>query len=164
MSETMRTQRMNMEGNARRFDIREKERQKTGFNAVRSEGVWMDPSGSEKGKIRVQNIDPGIPKPAWSYRKIQRSQLTSLARHEWRLANNQFLMHGYRNYRHLLLLERNGKWYLGVPGIYHRREAQAAETFGFPEFIGVEEIQIHLPDEERQAEAFGYWIRPVRKM
>jgi len=51
--------------------------------------------------------------------------------------SNQFLMHGYYNYRHLIIFRRkdenNGYW-LGVPGIYHEREKMAARMFGFEKF------------------------------
>ena len=55
------------------------------------------------------------------------------------LQNNQFLMHGYYNYRHLLIWPKkdceNELW-LGVPGIYHEREKMAARMFGFEKFEG----------------------------
>ena len=37
-------------------------------------------------------------------RKIRRNDLGELARGEWKLANNSFLLHGYYNYHHLLLI------------------------------------------------------------
>ena len=71
--------------------------------------------------------------------KIQRRDIAQLKRCEWRLANNSFLLHGYYNYHHLLpILEKDQCW-LGVPGIYHPREGQAAEAFGFPKFIRPDE-------------------------
>ena len=54
-----------------------------------------------------------------------------LPRCEWRVANNSFLLHGYYNYHYLILLEEENQMWLGVPGIYHRKEAKAAEVFGF---------------------------------
>lgn len=86
--------------------------------------------------------------------KIQREEIAKLPRCEWRLANNHFLIHGWRNYHHLVLIEDDGKLYIGVPGIYHKREADAALAFGFPEF--------RLVPEDGQDEDFGYWCRQVR--
>ena len=54
--------------------------------------------------------------------KIMREDMKKLSQKNWYLANNSFLLHGYYNYRHLLLITDEGKRYLGVPGIYHRRE------------------------------------------
>ncbi len=51
--------------------------------------------------------------------------------------SNQFLMHGYYNYRHLILFKKKdetGEYWLGVPGIYHEREKMAARMFGFEKF------------------------------
>ncbi len=50
------------------------------------------------------------------------------------LGNNQFLLHGYYNYRHLIICRKensNNEFWLGVPGIYHEREKLAARMFGF---------------------------------
>ena len=54
------------------------------------------------------------------------------------LANNQFLMHGYYNYRHLIIFPKKeeGEYWLGVPGIYHEREKMAARMYGFEKFEG----------------------------
>lgn len=54
------------------------------------------------------------------------------------LVHNSFLLHGYYNYKHIILgkLEIKGKeeYYLGVPGVYYHREKQAAKMFGFEAF------------------------------
>lgn len=98
-----------------------------------------------------------------SGRRIQRKDLAELSRCEWRWSNNSFLLHGYYNYRHLLLIEDGEQLKLGVPGIYHEKEANAARAFGFGEFIPAERIS-DLPEEEDQAEEeFGYWCVPVRR-
>lgn len=99
-----------------------------------------------------------------SCRKIQRGEIAMLRRKEWRLANNSFLLHGYYNYHHLLLVEKGGVCKLGVPGIYHRREKQAAESFGFGEFQKAAELPVTLLETERNDyEEFGYWCRSVEK-
>ena len=56
------------------------------------------------------------------------------------LQNNQFLMHGYYNYRHLIVFPKkdvDGEYWLGVPGIYHEREKMAARMYGFEKFEGI---------------------------
>ncbi|MGN1267124.1 MAG: DUF6128 domain-containing protein [Dorea sp.] len=94
--------------------------------------------------------------------KIQRRDLVKLPRCEWRLSNNSFLLHGYYNYHHLILMEDGNVWRLGVPGIYHEKEEKAAKAFGFTEFIPKEELDVTLAEEEREEEQFGYWCRRIR--
>ena len=96
-------------------------------------------------------------------RKIQRKDMVCLPRCEWRHANNSFLIHGYYNYHHLILTVRDDRLKLGVPGVYHPQEEKAAESFGFPEFIPAEELDLKLTDEEKNdREKFGYWCRVIR--
>ena len=95
-------------------------------------------------------------------RKIQRSELSVLPRKSWNLANNSFLMHGYHNYNHLLLVEEDGHFWLGVPGVYAPREARAAELFGFPQFTQSYISRLKLEEDERDVnERFGYWCRYI---
>ena len=101
------------------------------------------------------------------YRKVSRESITELPRNEWYLANNSFLMHGCRNYRHLLFIEDGDEFYIGVPGIYHPREAMAARSFGFPEFRKItpeDRRSIGLAAQEMNTrEIFGYWCRRINR-
>lgn len=108
--------------------------------------------------------DERIENPTRRIMKIQRGEISILPRCEWKLANNNFLLHGYYNYHHLVLIDEGERLKLGVPGIYHEREAKAARTFGFPEFIAEEDVKISLESAERNEEQpFGYWCRQVRR-
>lgn len=73
------------------------------------------------------------------------------------LVHNSFLLHGYYNYKHLILgkREKEGKtvYYLGVPGTFHDREKSVAVMFGFEAFDGKRE-----PAEKGD---FGYYLRRV---
>lgn len=73
------------------------------------------------------------------------------------LVHNSFLLHGYYNYKHLILgkKEREGRviYYLGVPGTFHDREKAVAVMFGFEAFDGKRE-----PAENGD---FGYYLRRV---
>lgn len=75
----------------------------------------------------------------------------------YRAANNSFLLHGYYNYRHLILtkMERRGEilYYLGVPGNYFDREKQVAVMFGFESF--------ECAEEPAQEGDFGYYMMKV---
>lgn len=123
------------------------------ISAIRSEALFF---GEEIEKPR--------PRERWRIKKIQRTELAKLARCEWRLANNNFLLHGYYNYHHLILMERGEQLMLGVPGIYHEKEAAAAGAFGFAEFIAKDRLDIKLsPEEYNEDNPFGYWCRPVKR-
>lgn len=98
--------------------------------------------------------------PSLSARKITRKELSILPREFWGLANNSFLLHGYHNYDHLLLIEEDGHVWLGVPGIYDTRESRAAELFGFPQFTRSYVPLLNLTEEERDEQGdFGHWCR-----
>ncbi len=76
----------------------------------------------------------------------------------YREANNSFLLHGYYNYRHLILtrVERRGEilYYVGVPGNYFDREKQVAVMFGFESF--------ECAEEPAQKGDFGYYMMRVK--
>ncbi len=97
------------------------------------------------------------------FEKISRRDIARLPRCEWRLANNSFLVHGYHNFHHLILMEDEDGFWLGVPGIFHEKEERAAGAFGFPRFLPVEEEDCSLLEEMPKEEMFGYWCRKVRK-
>lgn len=95
-------------------------------------------------------------------KKIRRSDLSILPRRFWPLANNSFLLHGCRNYGHLLLIEENDRMWLGVPGVYDPHEARAADLFGFPRFTRAYVSAAGLDENERNDSSdFGHWCRCV---
>ena len=61
----------------------------------------------------------------------------------YQMTHNSFLLHGYYNYRHLLLMRQESsgeiKYYIGVPGNFYEREKQVARMFGFESFEGARE-------------------------
>ncbi len=58
-----------------------------------------------------------------------------LNQNHWRLGNNSFVVHGFYNYRHLLLgRKRDGGYILGIPGLFENQERFMASMFGFPMF------------------------------
>jgi hypothetical protein len=88
-------------------------------------------------------------------RRIDISDIRRLPKKNWYLCNNSFLIHGFFNYRYLVLveMEENGgrKMYLGVPGVYEKPERMMAMLFGFPDFLPegsrstVQEAEAELP-------------------
>ena len=108
--------------------------------------------------VRVEEAAENVTK----IHKITRKDIAKLPRREWKLANNNFLLHGCYNYHHLISFEKEGKCWLGVPGIYDVREQRAAGAFGFGQFMKPEEGEISLTDDEKNSEEnFGYWCRQV---
>ena len=119
---------------------------------------------SEKKDLKKDDRDIDLQNFRRQIMKIQRGEISILPRCEWKLANNNFLLHGYYNYRHLVLIDEGNQLKLGVPGIYHEREARAAATFGFPEFIAEADVNVTLePQERNENQQFGYWCRQVRR-
>ena len=119
---------------------------------------------SEKKDLKKDDRDIDLQNFRRQIMKIQRGEISILPRCEWKLANNNFLLHGYYNYRHLVLIDEGNQLKLGVPGIYHEREARAAATFGFPEFIAEVDVNVTLePQERNENQQFGYWCRQVRR-
>ena len=101
--------------------------------------------------------------PAFTHRKIQHQELSMLPKKDWHLANNSFLLHGYYNYHHLLLVEKQDYLLLGVPGIYDQRESRAAELFGFPTFSADYVSKMNLEEEEYNSNfQFGHYLRKIR--
>lgn len=111
-----------------------------------------------------EEADPAlIPEPAKDViYKITRQELAGLPRKEWKLANNHFLLHGYYNYHHLVSFEKEGKCWIGVPGLYFSGEQRAAGAFGFSQFMKPSDGELDLEEYEiEDEEHFGYWCRPV---
>ena len=119
-------------------------------------------SDDPERRSSVKNAKPPCPTAPFLPRKLLLSDLTILPRRFWTLSSNGFLLHGYHNYGHLLLAEKNGRIWLGVPGVYDLREARAADLFGFPRFCRSYADSGMLTDKERSANAdFGHWFRCV---
>lgn len=76
------------------------------------------------------------------------------------LVNNSFLLHGFYNYRHIILGRKKGnpQYYLGVPGTYYDREKMVAVMFGFEGFEASGEDNT---DKEIEQGTFGYYMRRV---
>lgn len=91
------------------------------------------------------------------YLSIAPKDFVVLRQEYQKMVHNSFLLHGYYNYKHLILgkiKEKDGwSYYLGVPGNFYNREKMVAEMFGFEAFEG----------EKNPAKAgdFGYFMKRV---
>ena len=95
--------------------------------------------------------------------QLELKDLRSLPKKYWYLGNNSFLLHGFFNYRYLVLgRTAEERWFLGVPGVYQRQERVMAAIFGFPEFFAAG------PGGERRGGRepvthFGCWVRYIEE-
>lgn len=73
------------------------------------------------------------------------------------LSANRFLLHGYKNYKHLLMgrMEGQNRYILGIPGVYDSQEQFMAKMFGFPCFKPIRTCM-------KPTGQFGYWFRCIR--
>lgn len=95
--------------------------------------------------------------------QLELKDLRSLPKKYGYLGNNSFLLHGFFNYRYLVLgRTAEERWFLGVPGVYQRQERVMAAIFGFPEFFAAG------PGGERRegrepVNHFGCWVRYIEE-
>lgn len=90
--------------------------------------------------------------------QIELKELRELPKRYWYLGNNSFLLHGFFNYRYLVVGQTGERrWFIGVPGIYQRQERVMAAIFGFPEFIAVKSKE--TCDKAEPVNRFGCWYR-----
>lgn len=88
------------------------------------------------------------------YLLLKPADFVILGSHSYPLVNNSFLLHGFYNYNHLILVRKTNRgedtYYLGVPGNFYDREKQVAIMFGFESFECKEEPAGHGD--------FGYYM------
>lgn len=89
-----------------------------------------------------------------TYIKLEPKDFVIMQAKYQNLVNNSFLLHGFYNYRYLILgKEKETEYYLGVPGVFYEREKMVALMFGFEAFEC--EGGIARPG------GFGYYLRKV---
>ena len=91
---------------------------------------------------------------------IKPQDIGLLPRENWVYGNNSFLLHGYYNYRYLILARLNqpggsGRYLLGVPGHYQSNEKYMAAMFGFSDFV----LSKKQPPKDSR---FGYWYTDIQ--
>lgn len=148
-------------------------------------------SVSAHGSTPVQVSAPQVQEltqPVVSYKKIEITDIRRLPKSNWNLCGNRFLIHGFFNYRYLILKtveqDKEKKQYLGVPGIYEQPERMMALLFGFPEFEAAERQSMNaakqatssaeqtmnpagqatgqtMSSPKNMIGIFGYWMCPL---
>ncbi len=95
--------------------------------------------------------------------QLELKDLRSLPKKYWYLGNNSFLLHGFFNYRYLVLgRTAEERWFLGVPGVYQRQERVMAAIFGFPEFFAAGPGG-ERGDGREPVNHFGCWVRYIEE-
>lgn len=81
------------------------------------------------------------------------------------LEENNFLLHGFYQYRHILWIRSGKEPYvvnmIGVPGVYCRQEQSVATMFGFPEFFESGNRSLSLRGSTGH---FGYYVRRFERV
>lgn len=84
--------------------------------------------------------------------RITPRELYLFRRKEWNAPKNNFMLHGYYKFHHILFgMQPDGTYFLGVPGYFTIPEQRTAASFGFPFFKDVR-------DSGRIGRQ-GYWCR-----
>ena len=91
---------------------------------------------------------------------IRPQDIGRLPRESWVYGNNSFLLHGYYNFRYIILFrlgDKNGRfrYMIGVPGHYYSSEKYMASMFGFPNFV----LSKKQPPNDGR---FGYWYTDIK--
>lgn len=150
------------------------ERNTEGFGDAKMPAGTNETESEEKANEKEQEEEPVCYGDKWEqlshmyaqihpfadereYLSIEPKDFVVLRQEYQKMVHNSFLLHGYYNYRHLILgkiKEKDGwRYYLGVPGNFYNREKMVAEMFGFEAFEG----------ERNPAKAgdFGYFMKRV---
>lgn len=90
--------------------------------------------------------------------EINPDDIDKMPNTNWHLRNNSFVNHGYFNFRHLIAgkmrTDDGTGYFIGVPGIYNRRERNLASMYGFNRF------KFSMRSDMRLNQ-FGYWYREI---
>lgn len=86
------------------------------------------------------------------YIKLEPKDFVILRANYQHLVNNSFLLHGFYNYRYIIL-GKEKDFYIGVPGVFYEREKMVALMFGFEAF--------ECEGGETEEGKFGYYLRKV---
>lgn len=86
------------------------------------------------------------------YVKLEPKDFIILRSNYQHLVNNSFLLHGFYNYRYVIL-GKEKDFYIGVPGVFYEREKMVALMFGFEAF--------ECEGGDAEEGKFGYYLRKV---
>ena len=111
---------------------------------------------SEEKWQQLQRIYPHIRpfQDEREYLSLRPEDFVILRTNSYRLVQNSFLLHGFYNYKHLILTHVSQKntrqYYIGVPGNFYEKEKQVAIMYGFDSF--------ECKNEPAEEGDFGYYM------
>lgn len=128
--------------------------QETESAAIDPESLWQE---LRKSYPKIQPFDYDGNSEVLT---IRPQDIGKLPRENWVYGNNSFLLHGYYNFRYLILIRLDGsqvgsRYLIGVPGHYYSNEKYMANMFGFPNFVLSKK---QPPNDDR----FGYWYTEIK--
>ncbi|MCD7882111.1 MAG: hypothetical protein LUI87_00120 [Lachnospiraceae bacterium] len=123
---------------------------------MQSEKMHGQPNQTEMLLHSRQQFQPFQDEELIDCVQIRLCDLTLLQQSGWPVGRNNFLQHGYYQYRHLLFgRNAEGDYVLGVPSVYSPREEYMAGVFGYNQF--------KLSSQYSCGRKFGYWYRVLKK-
>ena len=143
--------------NRNQVELNEIERDEIEQNEAKQQEIQMDTIILNDKWDQLRQIYPIIHpyEDDREYISIQPKDFVIMTGDYQHLANNSFLLHGFYNYRYIILgRERDGFFYLGVPGVYYEREKMVALMFGFEAF--------ECSGGMAEAGKSGYYLRKVQ--
>lgn len=115
---------------------------------------WFDRLSAERNRVFLFADDD-----LYDIIEITPDDIDRLPDTNWGLKNNSFLNHGYFQFRHLILGRMySGEacgYFIGVPGVYTRRDRNTASMFNFNHF------KFSIRSDMRLSQ-FGYWYRELK--
>lgn len=122
-------------------------RKEDGTEAIREETKTEAKTETGAGQQEMEEIlkAAALPQPIFS--PCTPKELKGRFGYEMK---NDFVMHGYNRFGHLGIMEVKDNHFVGVPGIFCKREQTVAENYGYGNFCPRTGGQLHYGD-------FGYW-------
>ncbi|MDE6663852.1 MAG: hypothetical protein K2K46_11010 [Lachnospiraceae bacterium] len=134
-------------------DLENKEQLKVINNTRRSSKVEASPLYESKWEQLLSAYEQIHPYgDNRTYIKLEPKDFIVLRSNYQHLVNNSFLLHGFYNYRYVIL-GKEKDYYIGVPGVFYEREKMVALMFGFEAF--------ECEGGEAEEGKFGYYLRKV---
>lgn len=151
---------------------RENEREIPEADSAAEQGEWIPDMLDERLSVDkweqlCRNYRQLHPFGDKTYISLTPRDFVVLRKEYQQLVNNSFLLHGFYNYRHLILgkeaVKEGDVYYLGVPGTYYDREKMVAVMFGFEGFeaSGTAPNQTENTEGATAPGTFGYYMKRV---
>lgn len=119
---------------------------------TRTTSIWEELRGTR------EQVEPFADDNFYDIVEITPSDIERMPNTNWGLLTNSFVNYGYNTFRHLILgsYMQNGteRHFIGVPGVYNRRERLTAGMYGFERF------KFSMRSDMRLSQ-FGYWIKEL---